>query len=308
MNAFANKYDLLLHWLSAVRPPGRGKLNTACRWLAHRRAAGDPPSSWELLRPLVQLGHVDPTGDRSRPYAAAPPVLVWDKASGGSLHGARLQSWPEKLAAYDGVSFNDEPSDDGPSRWRLTGERSTVEAACERLGVRPVVNRGAELLAALPTVGEVVRKLPCAATPPAGEGEWERFDPRASGRWWHSAGSRAPDLPGLYRVRPSGGTGPRRHVHLGEAGWAELNPMELRRVAQVHELSARSVAFDYDPQSRRLRVGWTLARCLPTMVDRPLCLAAGRTPRCEGNHFLYDHVSPDLARHAGRVLNLDLKE
>ncbi len=296
--------DQVLTWVSAFRELRIARVRSAAGRLLQSPAtpadfdprAGYRRWAFRLAYNLLRLGHVE-QANRER-WRVVPPVLVWDARGRAILYGARTQHIRERLTKARGLTASPPSTQfNAPEIWAFSGDAADVESAAQGEGVVFALERGGDLLAALPPLADELASAPERTLPD----DLERWDFLAK-RW-----SRAPmgslDLDGLFRTRrlPSDYFF-RAEIHSPAIG---LESPDLRKAAAWRLAVARSY-LRYDASRMTLTVP-AIGFGLPLLVDRGLILASGRLPERTPDGWEYQNIDARRAGNAARILNLRLE-
>jgi len=304
-----NRGELLLRWVSCFHELRAARLKAAAERLCpppvmmnrdDPRMAPFLQAAKRLTRNLMRVGHIEElTRDR---YRTVPPTIVTQSAGRHFVTGARSDALLAMRANPPrGLTVEEtDSSSEAPLVWHVVGNNEDVAAAAEEAGVTITRDRGGDLLASLPPLGDVLAGAPLEGIPD----RIERWCPAATvgrSRWSRTVGD--PHAPGLHRTvhkphqwyfRPSPGVPTVR-----------LDTHE-RRVAAAWRLLQGTMPINYASQSRVLSVP-AVGFSLPLLVDRGLILAAGRLPEWQSHCWHYFEIDPERARNVARILGAPLE-
>lgn len=223
------------------------------------------------------------------------------RANRGVIYGARSPRLKERLSRLQDVSFRCSMELWGPEWWALEASPERLREVARTMRLRPVSERGLELLAGLPSLEQVVKALE-PDTPP--EGRWERFQVIPAGGRWYPQWMRASlSSPGLYRETS-------RLPALHYFFWRETTHLvrhseEKLALRWFEAIRQADLQLLYDAAERLLVIPRLNTR-LPVLLDRGLQLASGRGPRLSDKGWKYQDIEPGRAREVSRILKLPL--
>jgi hypothetical protein len=300
--------DLLLRWVSSFSELRVARVRSAAERLHEPPAPIDPTDprmkvylrrARGLAENLLRLGHVEQASLER--WRTVPPTLVWCSGGRAFLCGARSDDVREWLVRAPGVTTALAPQDNAPEVWLVSGDRGAVAKSAAAVGVHFTLERGGDLLAALPPLNDELALASSEGLPDVVE-RWNLEAKRRVDRWKLVVSGSA-GLAGLYRTRQLP-----RHYYFRRSVDAPVVRLDTpeRRLGAAWRIASTRLSLGYC-RSRMVFFVPSIGFGVPLLMDRGLILASGRLPAWAGGGWDYFDIDLRRATDAARILGLRIE-
>ena len=321
----ADKYDVMLTYLSEKGSGTFADLKRAWRWLAGIEK-GESDGAWIVARDLASLGHIEMSwGDEMR-WCAAPPFVTMVPRSGGRVFvtGARTRHFEAALSQH----VEDEDLDLWLDRCEQTKGPASLYVSCKthldaeelasRLGIQYTYQVAEQIAGLLPPLKRYVDLFRSGELPRGLEAQV--FDARSVG--WTDTPSAT--RPGLYRCRTYSGD-------VYALRWATGQWQRVVKEYGIYEVLRWEEASVLEYAAGTHSLTLPVHAPLPALHARAATLCSGRLPQVkwavrqkpgETSHrvrvsdfdrksvpmLIYPNVAPAVAERIADSLAQQLKE